>query len=659
MKKYCILLSIFLASSMLFPQSKFGNATKEELEMTTYESDTTANAVVLRKSGRLKFTVDRNGSFQYEYTEQKKIKILKPEGLDYADNSINYYIASRNAKEEIKNLSGTTYNLENGKVTKTKLNKENIFDEDADGKLNIRKFTMPAAKVGSVIEYKYTIVSDFIYDLKDFYFQESLPIINVDFEVAIPEYFVYHVNNLGYIRLDKTDRKEREETFHITLDGGASASQSGRISCKVTDYIFEAVNVPPAKNEAFLWTVNDYISKVTFELSGTNFPWSYAKPVSNSWYNIDKELMDAQSFGKNLKHADWFKNEVQQGDITLEKATDILKLIKGKIQWNKNGSLISTKLKKSLEEGVGSSADMNFLLINALNAGGFEAFPVALSTRGNGRIPLTHPSISALNYVITGVIIDDKPFYTDASSKFSEWNLLPEKCLVSQARSMNKGMGEWVDLTKLATGNVLKHATLKIEDGKSILTVKETRGGNSAFDARNVYSNYESQEKFIQNIEENNGTTVSDFSLTGYDDGAKHFITEATETKDIELEDFIYLSPPISKLYKENPFKSETRMFPINFDYLLNYIQIISIDVPEGYEVAEIPKSEHIVLNDNAISYTYQVTNNNDKLNFQIKYQIKTLLLLPTEYDYVKDFFAKMINKNNEQIVLKKIQSSN
>lgn len=641
MKKYLVLLGLFMVYSMLFSQSKFGNATKEELEMITYEGDTTANALVLRKSAKLKFLVSRNGNFQYEYTEQKKIKILKPEGLSYADNSIDYYVGARDSREDIKHLSGTTYNLENEKVVKTKLGKDNIFDEDADGKLNVRKFTMPAAKVGSVIEYKYTIVSDFIFDLKDFYFQEDIPIKDVDFEAAIPQYFIYHVNQLGYIQLDKSERKTRNEVYHITLDGGVDASQSGKFSCIVTDYIYAASNVLPAKSEAFLWTVNDYISKVTFELSGTDFPWSYAKPISNNWNNIDKELMEAQSFGKNLKHADWFKNEIQQGDITLDKAAEIVKLVKGKIQWNKNNHLFSSKLKNALDEGVGTSADMNFLLINALSAGGFDAFPVVLSTRDNGRIPLTHPSISALNYVITGIKIDDHIFYTDASSKFSEWNLLPEKCLVSQARSLRNGRGEWVDLTKLANGTVLKHASMKIEDGKSILTTKETRTGNSAFDARNVYSNYESQEKFIQNIEENSGSTVSDFTLTGYDDGAKNFIIEASETKDIDMEDYIYLSPPISKLYKENPFKSETRMFPINFNHLLNYIQVITIYIPEGYEVAEVPQSERIVLNDNVLSYTYQATKSNDKIDLQIRYQIKTLLILPPDYEYVKDFFCK------------------
>ena len=364
--------------------------------------------------------------------------------------------------------------------------------------------------------------------------------------------------------------------------------------------------------------------------------------------------MDHSSFGKNLNRDSWFKNEIEKGDRTIEKATEILCYIKNKIQWNKENRLLASKLKKSLDEGVGSSSDMNFLLLNALSAGGFNAYPVVLSTRSNGYIPITHPSISALNYVIAAVEIDGKKYYTDASSKFSSWNLLPEKCMVNQARILYNGIGEWVDLSTLSSGTVLKYTQMRFEDNKSIVVAKETRNGNSALDARTIYSNYTDQDKFIQNIEENNSSVVSDFFLEGYEDNNKPLITSLTETKDVDFGDYIYLSPPLVKLYKENPFKSETRMFPINFDYLLNHIQVIEIDLPEGYEVVEIPKNEQVVFDNNLLSYQYTIIHRENKITLNVRYRLNTLLILPTEYAYIKDFFAKIINKSNEQIVLKK-----
>lgn len=649
-----MLFSLLSCCIFIFSQSKFGKISNEELAMNTYEEDTTATALVLRKVGNIEFVINNKGAFQYEYTVEKRIKILKPEGLSSADQEIDYYVSSRDLKEEITNLSGTTYNLENGKVSKTKLTRKNIFDEDADGKWYRKKFTMPAAKVGSVIEYKYTVLSDFVYDLKDFFFQESLPVKEVAFEVTIPEYFNYHINTRGYVQFNSSKKELSNEVYRVSLDGGSKANQSGSITCNAIQYSFNSSDVPPAKNESFLWTLNDYISKVSFELRSTNFPGSMLKTYSSSWDKIDKELMDHSSFGKNLNRDSWFKNEIEKGDRTIARATEILCLLKNKIQWNKENRLLTSKLKKSLEEGVGNSADMNFLLINALSAGGFNVYPVVLSTRSNGYIPLTHPSISALNYVITAVEIDGKTYFTDASSKFSSWNLLPEKCMVNQARILYNGIGKWVDLSTLSSGTVLKFVQMKYEGDKCIISAKETRKGNSALDARNVYSNYTDQEKFIQNIEENSNSVVSDFSLVGYEDNDKPLETELIETKDVDWGDYIYLSPPLVKLYKENPFKSETRMFPINFDYFLNHIQVIEIDIPEGYEVAEIPKNEQVIFNNNILTYQYSIAKKENKVHLNVQYRIKTLLVLPTEYGYIKDFFAKMINKNNEQIVLKK-----
>ena len=654
MKRYSMLFSLLSCFILVFSQSKFGKISNEELKMQTYEEDTTATALVLQKVGNIKFVINNQGAFQYEYTEEKRIKILKPEGLSSADQEIDYFVSSRDSKEEITNLSGTTYNLENGKVSKTKLTKKNIFDEDADGKWHRKKFTMPAAKVGSVIEYKYTVLSDFVYDLKDFYFQESLPVKEVFLSVVIPEYFNYHMSTRGYASLGSSRKELSNEVYRVSLDGGSKANQSGSITCSATQYNFDSSNVPSAKDESFIWSLNDFISKVSFELRSTNFPGSLVKTYSTTWEKIDKELMDHSSFGKNLNRDSWFKNEIEKGDRTIEKATEILCYIKNKIQWNKENRLLASKLKKSLDEGVGSSSDMNFLLLNALSAGGFNAYPVVLSTRSNGYIPITHPSISALNYVIAAVEIDGKKYYTDASSKFSSWNLLPEKCMVNQARILYNGIGEWVDLSTLSSGTVLKYTQMRFEDNKSIVVAKETRNGNSALDARTIYSNYTDQDKFIQNIEENNSSVVSDFFLEGYEDNNKPLITSLTETKDVDFGDYIYLSPPLVKLYKENPFKSETRMFPINFDYLLNHIQVIEIDLPEGYEVVEIPKNEQVVFDNNLLSYQYTIIHRENKITLNVRYRLNTLLILPTEYAYIKDFFAKIINKSNEQIVLKK-----
>ena len=257
--------------------------------------------------------------------------------------------------------------------------------------------------------------------------------------------------------------------------------------------------------------------------------------------------------------------------------------------------------------------------------------------------------------MITGLKIGEGTYFIDGASKFSIWNLLPEKCMVDKARIIHNGSGKWVDLSTISTGTIFSQGFLNFEDGHSVFNVKEAYGGNSSYDKRHELAGYENEDKYLQKVEENENCSVSDFSIKGNKNIYDRLEIEMVKTKEADLADFLYIIPPITKLYTENPFKSESREFPVNFDHLLNYVQAIEIEIPEGYEVVELPKSEQYVMPDKTVSYLYRVAQNGNKLILNVRYQLKTLMILPTEYEYIKDFFAKMISKNNEQIVLKKI----
>ena len=87
MRSMMLLVLAMTCSSVLRGQTsdvKFGSPTKEELAMTSYAPDESAPAVVLYKSTRTWYDVIA-GDFKV-YTEVKtRIKILKPEGKEYAD----------------------------------------------------------------------------------------------------------------------------------------------------------------------------------------------------------------------------------------------------------------------------------------------------------------------------------------------------------------------------------------------------------------------------------------------------------------------------------------------------------------------------------------------------------------------------------------------
>jgi len=639
---------ILLLTGNVYAQSKFGNATIDELQMNVYEPDTAAVALVLNKSGETRFVYDERKGFQFEYTLQAKIKILSSEGLDFCNQSISYFYENSLNGEKITTLNGTTYNLENGKVVKVKLSKDFITEENVDGKWRLRKFTMPGAKVGSVIEYKYTLVSDYFYDLRDFEFQSSAPTLYASYEVVIPEYFRYNPKMQGYENI-KVERTPVNETIHV--------AGVGRINCTAQKHLFVGRNLSGLKKEPFMWTLEDYISKVSFELREISYPWSTTKNYSSTWKNIDEELLKSSDFGGNLKKEGLFKNELGKGELSLEKAREIERRIKTKVSWNDKNKLLPTNLKDVLKEGVGNSSDMNFLLINALKAAGFEAYPVVLSTRSNGRLPIAVPSITELNYTIAALKLDTTYYFTDASAKYGEWNVLPEKCMVEQARIIKPSMSEWVDLSALAISLSLINATINIDESGIISKVKEITRGNFTYDYKSDFYGSKDEQDFIEKLGNKLSGTINDFKLIENGQKLGELSVEYTLRKDLNMGDeFIYLSPLIVNPISENPFKREERKFPINFDYLSNYKQIININIPQGYIVEELPESEKFILGENNdIVFNYRIVKNDTNILLQYQININNLLILPAEYAHLRELMSKIVMKNSEQIVLKKI----
>lgn len=156
-----VLLACLFSASQLSAQersTKFGRVTNDEVKMTTYEADTTASAVVLYKEGTTYYEWVNN-DFRVIYDIFVKIKVLKPEGTEYADVSIPYFQSEQNSltKELVTGLDANVYNLVNDKVERIKMKKEYVFKERVSDRYMQLKFSIPSVKAGSVIEYKYRL----------------------------------------------------------------------------------------------------------------------------------------------------------------------------------------------------------------------------------------------------------------------------------------------------------------------------------------------------------------------------------------------------------------------------------------------------------------------------------------------------------------------
>ena len=71
---------------------EFKKVSKEELSMSVYPQDTTADAVYLHKSRNTYYEDDEVKGWVLYTDVHERIKILTKDGLDYATRKINLYL---------------------------------------------------------------------------------------------------------------------------------------------------------------------------------------------------------------------------------------------------------------------------------------------------------------------------------------------------------------------------------------------------------------------------------------------------------------------------------------------------------------------------------------------------------------------------------------
>jgi hypothetical protein len=139
-----------------------------------------------------------------EHTRHFRAKIFKNTGYHLASNNIILF-HSTNGKEQLTSLKGRVYNIENGKVVESELEKEMINEQEIDNKNTEKKFTLPNVREGSIIEYQYSIISDFV-SLPEWRFQSEVPALWSEYRVSYPEYFYYKQLQKGYLNFDINEK---------------------------------------------------------------------------------------------------------------------------------------------------------------------------------------------------------------------------------------------------------------------------------------------------------------------------------------------------------------------------------------------------------------------------------------------------------------------
>ncbi len=197
---------------------KFGVIKSEDFNISKYPVDTSLGGVILADIGNSSFMANAKGWFTLVYTHYRRIKILSKKGYDLANVQIPLYFQNNESLERVQNLKANTYTLENGKVITTKLSKDEIFTDQRDEHHQEKKFTFPGVRDGCILEYTYTVNSNFLFNLESWKFQGAFPRIISEYEVNIPSFFIYVTLTQGYNAFDINTTKTYTTEYKVNAN---------------------------------------------------------------------------------------------------------------------------------------------------------------------------------------------------------------------------------------------------------------------------------------------------------------------------------------------------------------------------------------------------------------------------------------------------------
>lgn len=659
---FMMLLAITMtaAAQELEPNLKWGKPTNEELQMTEYASDKDAEAVVLYHKTDVSYQF-MNDDFRVIYRVNTRLKVLKPEGKRVADGQIVCLESetNRTRREVVLGLKATAYNMENGKLVKTKMEHSMTSEERLDKNQTVTKFSVPQVKVGTVIEYEYRIESDYYGNIRDWYAQHDIPVLYTCYELSIPEWFSFNIEETGMNHLEK---KEDSKPMTLLFSGGTE-----NILNNIKTFIGR--NLPALKDDDFVWHAADYGDKVTAELAGIFIPGAVYKSYTSTWDDIDKFLMNDDDFGGRLKKSSPLKAEITAAGIPNisdkeERIAAVWQLLKSKVRWNGDYAFWGKSASKILKEGTGTNADINFLLINMLHDAGIEAIPIVMRTRDSGILPLSHSSLKYLNTFVVGIQMEDATMaYLDGSAEDGYLNVLPAKLLVSRARVLKKSAtlmpdntpDIWVNLQDNARGRETTTIQAQLNaDGllkgqKSSMFLEETAAAK-----RRAWRLAKDSTEMIQKMQERDGIEIQSYSLEGRNDFSPTLKEEMTFTKQCDVAgDMIYLNPFVFIPLRESPFTAAERILPVEFPYKQTEVQNVIVTLPEGYAVEELPKPTIIKLDGATARIACNVDGNTVIVQYMMK--IDKSFFDSTQYQDLKAFFDHVAECNKNILTIKKI----
>lgn len=658
--KFCCFVALLL---MFCCSNLCSQAVRQQVNLPVTEKDfalpggTVASpndaGVILSDIGTLGFagSKDRNW-ISCIWTRKTRIKIINKAAFELATVKIQLL-----GDDKLDSLEAITYNLENGKLTQSKLEQKDRFENKLGSYVTEIKFTMPDIKEGSVIEYSSSISSYRFYDLPGWNFQHTdYPCLYSSIQLSVPDLLRYTIVEKGLDTAVVTQLASERKVLRLA---------NVDVATDIHPHRWEMRNIAAFKETAFIHAARDYTSKIEFYLAQTYNGESVQS--MNTWATAGGRLLATRRFGTAItaENAGNLYNTAEKLTATagnpMEAAKNIYNYVRNNFSSTGDGDIyLGRDLYEINKSRKGSVAELNLLLVALLRQKELKADPVILSTRSNGAVPADYPVTDKMNYVLCQLKMYGDTIYLDASEPLLGFGKLPVDCYNGAARVVGeKDTGNVLLQPELL--NELKSTTVFLENdenGKGMSgNYQSVPGYHQSYEIRKSIkktglSGYFKQAANTDAIEINNQNAAVD-SLDRLEDPVKiHYDFKWTVAN--SNDGIVYFTPILFDAYKQNPFGAADRKYPIELEKPIDELFVLNMEIPRGYAIDELPRSAKVAFNGDEGFYEYIIQKDENGLQLRSRIKLKRAIYRAEEYDALRDFFAFIVKKQAEQVVFRK-----
>jgi transglutaminase-like putative cysteine protease len=658
-----IKLSFALGASLSFAMASLAPAraqelpnlpaiTPEELALKDNPAATGAPAMILY------YAVDTDNTNSTE-TQSIRIKIFREEGTKYANVEIPYYDKATHVEEIRARTVGP-----DGKISEFA---EQIYDREIvkakKFRVNAKVLTLSNVQPGSIIEYSYRLrykdkVPDLFRHPEGYLVTSGYTYPAAEWEIQ-RDLFVRH----GRFTLHGVKGAEIKD-FYVGLPSGVALK-------RLSDAAFQmdVDNIPAYEEEEYSppdenlkIRANLYYAVGFFSTDGY---WTAAGKRRGE--ELDKFIGKSKAVQKEaarlVKPRDSDEAKLRQIYARVQQIRAVsyepAKSEKERKQQNLNENKSAEDV---LNRGYAFANEINLLFVALARAAGFDANPLAVSSRKQAFFMRGYPSERQLNATVVAVRVGNSLVYLDPATRFCPYGLLPWEETAAGGvleSSLRPDVGSTpASESKNAVARLKADLKLSSEGGLSGKVAIEYFGQEALrmrLDA--IRQDEEDKRKELEESLSNRlaqGATVKLRKVEGWENPEVPLRAEW----DIEVPNFATAAGkrwilPVGVFHarEKNPFSSPRRTHPIYFGYPRETYEQVRVELPAGIEVESLPGNE--ALDRGAAYYAHSSKKDGAAIQFERTLRISSYLFKLDDYKSLSGFYGRVVDGDGQQVALR------